>query len=83
MSERLNLYGSNLQPGLYVVLVAAYMAGMEGHFNISLLSNYKCDFPPDLASPHGCSKVSAGLLTGWAPTNLSRARRQSGSVWPE
>jgi hypothetical protein len=47
VAERtVNVYGSGLQPGLYVVLVAAYVAGMEGNFKISVLSNHKAEFTP-------------------------------------
>ena len=38
------LYVNSLSPGLYIVLVACYLAGMEGRFTISLLSNYKTEF---------------------------------------
>lgn len=37
------LYGS-LNPGLYVVLVAAYVSGLEGNFTCTLLSNYRSSF---------------------------------------
>mmetsp|Transcript_3801 Transcript_3801/g.8225 ORF Transcript_3801/g.8225 Transcript_3801/m.8225 type:complete len:1376 (+) Transcript_3801:50-4177(+) len=47
VAERtVNVYGSGLQPGLYVVLVAAYVAGMEGNFKISVLSNHRAEFTP-------------------------------------
>ncbi len=42
----LNLYGSGLTPGLYVVLVGAYMSGMEGQFKINVLTNHRTDFTP-------------------------------------
>merc|ERR1711991_1220647 len=38
-----HLYGS-LNPGLYVVLVAAYVSGLEGNFTCTLLSNYRANF---------------------------------------
>merc|ERR1711916_351932 len=37
------LYGS-LNPGLYVVLVGAYVSGLEGNFTCTLLSNYRTNF---------------------------------------
>jgi hypothetical protein len=42
----INLYGSGLAPGLYVVLVGAYMSGMEGQFKISVLANHRTEFTP-------------------------------------
>jgi hypothetical protein len=42
----INLYGSGLTPGLYVVLVGAYMTGMEGQFKISVLTNHRTEFTP-------------------------------------
>jgi hypothetical protein len=41
-----SLYVSHLLPGLYVVLVAAYLAGMEGSFTISFRANYRSEFLP-------------------------------------
>jgi len=42
---------TSLNPGLYVLLVAAYQEGMQGNFNVSLLSNYRADlkyaWPPN------------------------------------
>merc|ERR1719453_3037704 len=34
-----NLYAS-LSPGVYVLLVGTYVAGMEGQVNITVMSNY-------------------------------------------
>ena len=31
---------------MYVVLVGAYMSGMEGQFKINLLTNHRTDFTP-------------------------------------
>lgn len=42
----INLYGSSLSPGLYVVMVGAYMSGMEGQFKISVLTNHRTEFLP-------------------------------------
>lgn len=42
----INLYGSSLPPGLYVVMVGAYMSGMEGQFKISVLTNHRTEFLP-------------------------------------
>ena len=42
----INLYGTDLPPGLYVVLVGAYMKGMEGQFKINVLTNHRADFTP-------------------------------------
>lgn len=44
--KTLNLYINDLGPGLYMVLVGAYVAGMEGRFQFSILSNYRCDSTP-------------------------------------
>merc|ERR1712072_90974 len=38
-----HLYGS-LNPGLYIVLVAPYVSGLEGNFTCTLLSNYRTSF---------------------------------------
>lgn len=38
-----SLYINAMDPGLYMVLVGAYVAGMEGRFVFSILSNYRCD----------------------------------------
>ena len=38
-----HLYGS-LNPGLYIVLVAPYVSGLEGNFTCTLLSNYPTSF---------------------------------------
>eukprot|EP01039_Chlorochromonas_danica_P003213 gene3212-3519_t len=40
------VFVSGLRPGLYVLLVAAYVAGMEGHFQVTLTSNYRTEFLP-------------------------------------
>jgi hypothetical protein len=42
----INLYGSSLAPGLYVVLVGAYLSGMVGQFKISVLTNHRAEFLP-------------------------------------
>lgn len=42
----INLYGSGITPGLYVVLVGAYMSGMEGQFKINVLTNHRAEFTP-------------------------------------
>ena len=44
--KTVSLYGSDVPPGLYVVLVGAYMSGMEGHFKISVITNRKVEFSP-------------------------------------
>jgi len=44
--KTVSLYGSDIPPGLYVVLVGAYMSGMEGHFKISVITNHKIEFLP-------------------------------------
>lgn len=41
--KTLHLYANNMKPGLYVILVAAYMSGMEGNFQMNVLSNFRCD----------------------------------------
>jgi hypothetical protein len=41
-----NLYINAADPGLYMVLVGVYIAGMEGHFELSVFSNYRCDCTP-------------------------------------
>ncbi len=38
-----HLYGS-LNPGLYIVLIAPYVSGLEGNFTCTLLSNYRASF---------------------------------------
>ena len=40
-AERTQHLYATLMPGLYVILVAPYISGMEGIFTMSLLSNYK------------------------------------------
>ena len=45
-AERERVVYANLMPGIYVVIVATYVAGMEGNFTISVLSNYKNDIAP-------------------------------------
>ena len=42
MSSTQTMYLS-LKPGLYMVLVGVYRTGMEGHFTITMLSNYRAD----------------------------------------
>jgi hypothetical protein len=42
-TRELNLYCS-LSPGLYTIVCAPYLAGMEGHFNLKVVYNYKVDF---------------------------------------
>ncbi len=44
--KSLTLYITDLAPGLYTVLVGAYIAGMEGCFTISTVTNYRCEFSP-------------------------------------
>ena len=44
--ERVQNIYTSLKPGLYVILVGAYMMGMEGNFTITVLSNYKSEFTP-------------------------------------
>eukprot|EP01038_Epipyxis_sp_PR26KG_P011932 gene11932-15972_t len=44
-SKTLSLYGT-LQPGLYMILIATYIAGMEGSFRVNLISNNKTEFHP-------------------------------------
>lgn len=44
--KTVSLYGSDVPPGLYVVLVGAYISGMEGHFKISVITNRKAEFSP-------------------------------------
>jgi hypothetical protein len=41
-----SIYISGIRPGLYMVLVGAYLAGMEGSFNITMVSNYRTEFLP-------------------------------------
>jgi len=41
--KTLHLYVNNIKPGLYVILVATYIAGMEGNFQLNVLSNFRCD----------------------------------------
>ena len=45
-AERERVVYANLNPGIYVVIVATYVAGMEGNFTISLLSNYRNEITP-------------------------------------
>jgi hypothetical protein len=40
----LNLYLNTLEPGLYLVLVATYLSGMQGNFTVGLLSNHRAEF---------------------------------------
>jgi len=42
----LNLYVDAMKPGLYIVMIAAYMSGMEGSFSVNMLSNYRTEFLP-------------------------------------
>ena len=42
--DRTQFLYAALKPGLYVVIVPTYVAGTEGNFTISLLSNYRSDF---------------------------------------
>mmetsp|Transcript_4821 Transcript_4821/g.6352 ORF Transcript_4821/g.6352 Transcript_4821/m.6352 type:complete len:214 (-) Transcript_4821:158-799(-) len=47
-----------LRPGTYTILCAAYLAGMEGPFNVQVLSNYLVTLqqfypPPDLGEAKG------------------------------
>lgn len=46
LAKTQSLYVSSIKPGLYMVLVGAYLAGMEGHFSVSIRSNYRCEFLP-------------------------------------
>ena len=45
-SERERVLYANLMPGMYVIIVAAYVAGMEGNFTISIQSNYRNELVP-------------------------------------
>ena len=40
-----NIYVS-LKPGLYIILIGTYVAGMEGKFSVSLSTNYRATFEP-------------------------------------
>jgi hypothetical protein len=44
--KTLHLYANGLEAGLYMVIVGAYVSGMEGHFHFKVLSNYRCDCLP-------------------------------------
>jgi len=41
--KTLHVYANNMKPGLYVVLIATYLTGMEGNFQLNILTNYRCD----------------------------------------
>lgn len=60
--ERVQYLYTTLPPGLYVVIVPAYVSGMLGHFSISLVANFRNDFqllwPPKWAFK--CDKGKAG-----------------------
>ena len=43
-SERVRYLDLNLKPGLYTVLVATYIRGMEGTFTVKLISQYRVNF---------------------------------------
>ena len=60
--ERTQHLYATMKPGMYVVMVGAYVAGMEGIFSLSILSNYKVDlvqFYPTRWLPDG-SKAMDG-----------------------
>jgi hypothetical protein len=44
--KTINVYANNLLPGKYTVLIAPYLAGMEGKFRLSVLTNYRIDCSP-------------------------------------
>jgi hypothetical protein len=44
--ERTQHLYATLKPGLFIILIAPYMTGMEGNFTVTLLSNYKTVFEP-------------------------------------
>lgn len=71
----LSLYVNSLDPGLYIILVATSLSGMEGHFTISLLSNYRTDFD-SLWPPHWL------LNKEEMPTDAAKSRSFAGSKGP-
>jgi hypothetical protein len=69
--ERERVVYANLMPGIYVIIVATYVAGMEGNFTISLLSNYKNDITP-LWPPRWMMKGAVDAAADALMENLSK-----------
>jgi len=59
--RELELY-LNLQPGTYTILVATYIAGMEGPFRVKVLSNYQVALEQFYPAPDIEAKGLAGKL---------------------
>ena len=42
-TRSVDAYVDNLDPGIYILLIGAFQAEMEGHFTATIISNYAVD----------------------------------------